>query len=105
MRFPLLPTLLVAAAVVAMIGLGIWQLRRADEKEALQARYSRNAGLPPIARHAVAVADRALLFRRAPAFCLEVTQWRVTGGQSAGGRGGTRFIAACRTRAEVPARA
>ncbi len=30
MRFPILPTLLVAAAVATMIALGIWQLRRAD---------------------------------------------------------------------------
>ena len=49
MRFPLLPTLLVAAAVATMIALGLWQLRRADEKEALQARYERNLALPPIA--------------------------------------------------------
>jgi cytochrome oxidase assembly protein ShyY1 len=32
MRWPLIPTLLVAAAVATMIALGIWQLRRADEK-------------------------------------------------------------------------
>ncbi|MGZ8297195.1 MAG: SURF1 family protein, partial [Allosphingosinicella sp.] len=31
MRFPLIPTILVAAAVATMIALGIWQLRRADE--------------------------------------------------------------------------
>jgi cytochrome oxidase assembly protein ShyY1 len=102
MRFPLIPTILVAAAVATMVALGFWQLRRADEKEALQARYTRNASLPPIALPSVAVADQALLFRRAKAFCLEVTEWRVTGGQSAGGTGGTRFIAECRTGAEGP---
>ncbi|MFL6844978.1 MAG: SURF1 family cytochrome oxidase biogenesis protein [Allosphingosinicella sp.] len=102
MRFPIVPTILVAGAVATMVALGFWQLRRADEKEALQARYTRNAGLPAIALPSVAVADQALLFRRATAFCLEVTEWRVTGGQSASGTGGTRFIAECRTGAEGP---
>jgi cytochrome oxidase assembly protein ShyY1 len=102
MRFPLLPTLLVAAAVATMIALGFWQLRRADEKEALQSRYGRNFALPAMALPSAAVADEALLFRRATAFCLEVTEWRTTGGKAASGRGGTRFIANCRTGAEGP---
>jgi cytochrome oxidase assembly protein ShyY1 len=102
MRFPILPTLLVATAVAAMIALGFWQLRRADEKQALQARYERNLALPPIALPSTAVADESLLYRRATAFCLEVTGWRRTGGQAASGEGGTRFIADCRSGAEGP---
>jgi surfeit locus 1 family protein len=102
MRFPLIPTALVAAAVATMIGLGIWQLGRAREKDALQARLERNAALPPIALPATAVADETLLYRRATGFCLEVTGWRRTGGKSASGEGGTRFIAECRTGAEGP---
>lgn len=35
MRLPILPTLLVAAAVAVMIGLGFWQLERKAWKEAL----------------------------------------------------------------------
>lgn len=102
MRFPLIPTLLVAAAVATMIALGLWQLRRADEKEALQSHYDRNLALPPMALPQAAVADESLLYRRATAFCLEVTAWRKTGGKSASGQGGTRFIALCRTGAEGP---
>jgi cytochrome oxidase assembly protein ShyY1 len=102
MRFPLLPTLLVAAAVATMIALGFWQLRRADEKKALQSQFERNFALPAMALPRGAVADEALLYRRATAFCLEVTEWRTTGGKSASGRGGTRFIANCRTGAEGP---
>lgn len=102
MRFPLLPTVLVAAAVATMIGLGIWQLGRAKEKDALAARYEQNAGLPPMALTQAEAADAAILFRRASAFCLEVTSWRKTGGKSASGKGGTRFIAQCRTGAEGP---
>lgn len=102
MRFPLIPTLLVAAAVATMIALGVWQLRRADEKEALKARYERNMALPPIALPATGVADETLLYRRAAAFCLEVTDWRRIGGKSASGRSGTRFVADCRAGAEGP---
>lgn len=102
MRFPILPTILVAAAVATMIALGFWQLRRADEKKALQRQYERNLALPLMALPPGALADETLLYRRAAAFCLEVTNWRTTGGKAASGRGGTRFIADCRTGAEGP---
>jgi cytochrome oxidase assembly protein ShyY1 len=102
MRFPPVPTILVAAAVATMIALGFWQLRRADEKAALQSRFERNFALPAMALPRGALADETLLYRRATAFCLEVTGWRTTGGKSASGRGGTRFIADCRTGAEGP---
>jgi cytochrome oxidase assembly protein ShyY1 len=102
MRFPLLPTLLVAAAVATMIALGIWQLGRAEEKDALAARYAENRGLPPIALPLMGPADESLLYRRATAFCLQPTEWRRSGGKSASGKTGTRFIAACRTGAEGP---
>ncbi|HYW14885.1 MAG TPA: SURF1 family cytochrome oxidase biogenesis protein [Allosphingosinicella sp.] len=101
-RFPLIPSILVAAAVATMIALGFWQLRRADEKKDLQRHYERNFALPPMALPPGALADETLLYRRATAFCLEVTEWRTTGGKAASGRGGTRFIANCRTGAEGP---
>ena len=34
-RLPILPTIIVAAAVAVMIGLGIWQLQRAEWKNRL----------------------------------------------------------------------
>jgi surfeit locus 1 family protein len=102
MRFPLLPTLIVAAAVATMIALGIWQLGRAKEKDALAARFAANRNLPAIALPAMAAADERLLYRRVTAFGLEPTEWRRTGGKSAAGRAGTRFIASCRTGAEGP---
>jgi cytochrome oxidase assembly protein ShyY1 len=101
-KLPLIPTLLVALAVAAMVRLGIWQLHRSHEKESLRARYEQNSNLPPMALPPYATADETLLFRRSTAFCLEVTEWRRTGGQSVSGKGGTRFIAECRTGAEGP---
>ena len=102
MRWPLLPTLIVAAAIATMIGLGTWQLGRAEEKEALKARYAQNSRLPEMALPPVAAPDDSLLYRRASAFCLEVTAWRKAGGRSASGRPGTRYLAECRTGAEGP---
>lgn len=102
MRFPVIPTVIVAAAVATMIGLGIWQLGRAGEKDALRARYEQNETLPPIALPTMGALDETLLFRRASAFCLEVVGWRVAGGRSTSRRVGTRHIADCRTGAEGP---
>ncbi|HEY0112466.1 MAG TPA: SURF1 family cytochrome oxidase biogenesis protein [Allosphingosinicella sp.] len=102
MRFPLLPTALVVAAVAAMIGLGGWQIRRAHLKEGMIEVYRANRNLPPMALPPTGPVDDTLLYRRATAMCLEVTGWRLLGGQSASGQGGTRFIADCRTGAEGP---
>jgi surfeit locus 1 family protein len=88
--------------VATMIALGFWQLRRADEKEGLQRRFERNLTLAPMALPPTVAVDESLLYRRATAFCLEVTAWRKTGGKSASGEGGTRFIASCRTGVEGP---
>jgi cytochrome oxidase assembly protein ShyY1 len=102
MRFPLLPTIIVAAAVATMIGLGFWQIGRAGEKDALRGRYEQNSRLAPMMLPPVAIADETLLYRRASAFCLEVTGWRRSGGKSASGKAGTRHIAECRAGAEGP---
>ena len=96
-RWPLIPTLLVAAAVATMIGLGIWQLGRMQEKQALIAQYERAANLPQVAWPSVPPPDDRLLFRRAAGFCLEVTGWRATAGQNARGDSGWSHIASCST--------
>jgi surfeit locus 1 family protein len=102
MRIPVLPTLIVAAAIVTMIRLGMWQLHRADEKEALLIRYAQNSTLPVMALPVARPLDNSLIFRRATALCPLVTGWRVTGGRSAGGAPGTRFLAQCSVGAEGP---
>ena len=40
-RLPILPTIVVAAAVLTMMGLGIWQLTRAEWKAELEAMRTR----------------------------------------------------------------
>ncbi|HEY0445673.1 MAG TPA: SURF1 family cytochrome oxidase biogenesis protein [Allosphingosinicella sp.] len=100
MRFPLWPTLLVAASVAAMANLGFWQIDRKQQKEALIARYRANSQLPPVAWPAIP--DERLLYRRATGFCLEVVGWRAVAGRNAAGDSGWSHIAACRTGAEGP---
>lgn len=101
-KLPLIPTLLVGLAVAAMIALGFWQLRRADWKEALLARYAAAEGLPPVAWPATPPDDGSLLFRHSEGFCLQVAGWSARSGHNRAGEPGWRHIASCRTGAEGP---
>jgi cytochrome oxidase assembly protein ShyY1 len=101
-RIPLVATILVVAAVAAMIALGVWQLQRRHEKEALLALYAANIARPPAAFAALWPLDDKGLFREASAECLAVTGWQTEAGHSAGGQTGWSHIAACRTGAEGP---
>ena len=96
-RVPILPTIFVMAAVLVMIGLGTWQIQRAQWKEALLARYEGAAALPPIAWPASAARGEEYYFRKATGFCLKPVAWRPTAGRSLGGEPGWSFIASCRT--------
>lgn len=102
-RLPLLPTLVVGLAIAAMIGLGIWQLQRAEWKEGLIARYAQAVRRPPVAWPNVPPRDGGdYLYRRATGFCTAVTGWRAVAGQNRVGQSGWSHIAACRTGAEGP---
>ncbi len=96
-RLPLLPTLIVAAAIAVMIGLGVWQLQRAHWKNGLLAQYAGAATQPPIAWPVVPMAKDAPLFRRATGFCLSVGGWTASAGRNLKGEAGWSHIAACRT--------
>lgn len=101
-RVPIVATILVTLAVVAMIALGVWQLQRLREKEALLALYAANIARPPAAFAALWPLDDKGLFREASADCLSVTAWKTEAGHSADGKTGWSHIAACRTGAEGP---
>ena len=96
-KIPFLPTLIVAVAVATMIGLGIWQLGRMEEKRALIARAQQASKLPPVAWPAIPPGDDSLLYRRASGFCTEVIGWRAVAGRNVAGDTGWSHIAACRT--------
>ena len=102
-RLPVIPTIIVAAAVAAMIGLGIWQLRRAEWKEGLLARYQQAEKLPPISWPTLSPRDDQLpLFRHATGVCLRPIAKRAVAGESAAGEPGFAHIVDCMTGAEGP---
>lgn len=97
-RLPILPTLVVALAVLAMVGLGFWQLYRLQWKEALLARYASaattTAEVPfPFGREAVA----ASLYRRSRIECLSVGDLGAVSGRSPEGWTGWAMTARCAT--------
>jgi surfeit locus 1 family protein len=96
-RLPIIPTVIVALAVAAMIGLGFWQLLdRRPKKLAQIEQLAANPSKPEIAFPRAP--DESLLFRRAHGFCVEPVAIRLVG---AGGAG-YRAIAECRTGVEGP---
>ncbi|MEO5972519.1 MAG: SURF1 family protein [Sphingomicrobium sp.] len=102
-RLPVLPTLVVSAAAAIMVVLGVWQLGRAREKNALIARYQAAQTLPPIAFPSLPMGDDALpLFRRATGLCLRPVSRRVTAGRNRAGDTGYAVIIDCSTGAEGP---
>lgn len=101
-RLPLIPTIIVAAAVLVMIGLGVWQLDRKGQKDAMLALAAANPGRPAIAFPALAPVDPAILFRPSSVHCLRVVGWRSEAGRAADGSVGYRAIAQCATGAEGP---
>jgi cytochrome oxidase assembly protein ShyY1 len=102
-RLPLIPTLVVLAAVAVMIGLGVWQLQRAKWKEGLLARYAQAQQLPPTEFPTVPLrADQLPLFRNATGICLRVVGQRAQAGENRAGEPGYVHIVDCATGAEGP---
>lgn len=96
-RWPVIPTIVVAIAVAAMIGLGLWQLLdRRPQKIAYLEQLRANPTKPPIAFPRFP--DETLLFRRATGFCLSPKSIRLAGA----GAAGFRAIVECSTGAEGP---
>jgi cytochrome oxidase assembly protein ShyY1 len=100
---PVFATIIVLAAVATMVALGIWQLGRAKEKDALLARYQAAAGLPPIDFPTQAMLLQAMpLFRRSKANCLQPVLAKAVAGRSQQGQTGFAHWVDCRTGAEGP---
>ncbi|MDL2341097.1 MAG: SURF1 family cytochrome oxidase biogenesis protein [Pseudomonadota bacterium] len=102
-KVPLIPTILVALAVAAMIGLGVWQLQRAGWKQRLLATYAKAESQPPITWPSVWPKPSQLpLFRHATGNCLRPVASRAAAGESLGGEPGYVLIVDCATGAEGP---
>ncbi|MGZ8350723.1 MAG: SURF1 family protein [Allosphingosinicella sp.] len=102
-RLPVLPTLIVAAAVAVMIGLGIWQLQRAAWKDRLLAEYAAAASRPALDLDPLFAREAAdlppLAFRRVLVTCLaRDADPDLRGGRSrdGGDAGGYAYFVPCR---------
>ena len=96
-RVPIVATLVVAAAVAAMIALGVWQLRRADWKADLIARYTQAqamSALVPWPSDEAGLKDS--LFRWSQFDCEQVLGIRTTAATSAAGESGVAQVAHCK---------
>jgi surfeit locus 1 family protein len=99
-RLPVIPTLLVALAVAAMIALGLWQLQRAQWKERLLADYAVAAALPAVDLDPLLDGETPLpplSFRRALITCHAADQVpEARAGRSAPGVPGQAYYLPCR---------
>ncbi|VVT11913.1 SURF1 family protein [Erythrobacter sp. EC-HK427] len=94
---PVLPTIVVLAAVATMIALGVWQLGRADEKNALVARYEAAIADTELVTFPVASqsAAESVLYRQSRIDCAFSSQPRSVAGRSESGRSGYVHIFLC----------
>lgn len=102
-RLPIIPTVIVTAALAVMIGLGIWQMQRAKWKEGLLAHYAQAERLPPVEFPTAPLRDDQLpLFRHATGVCLRIVGQRAQAGENRSGEPGYVHIVDCATGAEGP---
>lgn len=101
-RLPVVPTIIVAAAVLLMIWLGFWQIRRSHQNQHLLAQYSAASKLPPIAYPVAPFKGPLPLFRWATGFCQRPVGQREAAGRNRNGDVGWAHIVDCATGAEGP---
>lgn len=92
---PLVPTLMTLLALPLLLGLGFWQLQRADWKAGVLASLSSNAGKPPVAMTARDDPE-AFQFRRIWLdLACEPSPPTVKAGRNAAGETGFSFLLSC----------
>lgn len=95
MRVPVLPTIIVMAAALTMVGLGIWQLGRADEKAALLARYEAAGQIGESVAFPLSGEGEDLWFRRSAVDCARVLSSEPVAGTAANGAKGWAMRVQC----------
>lgn len=95
-QLPMFSTLIVLVAVGIMIRLGLWQLDRLHEKEALLARYASAGKVSADVAWPKNAADaEAQFYRRSTVNCIQVTTLSTIAGQNAAGQSGLAQTAEC----------
>lgn len=95
-RIPIIPTLIVWAAATVMISLGLWQLDRRAQKEALLAQYAAALSQPERVALPAGAAQRAQLYYRRVSFdCPAQGPTELRAGHNAQGRTGWAHWGEC----------
>ncbi|MCB2080011.1 MAG: SURF1 family protein [Novosphingobium sp.] len=103
-RLPVIPTIVVLLAVGMMIRLGLWQIDRMHEKEALLARYAAAASSRDEvewSRDDDAAQER--LYARSRINCVSTSNGSAIAGKSATGESGLAITVSCLTEHGDPA--
>jgi len=94
-RVPIIPTIIVLAAVATMIALGVWQLGRKAEKADLLARYEAAANASDGVAFPIKGDGAQAWFRRSHLTCEAVSRIDLVAGTSARGAKGWVHRATC----------
>lgn len=95
-RLTVVPTIVVAAAILTMIGLGIWQLQRAEWKNGLLDHYRQAQALSADAPWPRTQAEvEQALYRHASVHCDRVLGLDGVSGKNAAGGNGWAHVARC----------
>jgi cytochrome oxidase assembly protein ShyY1 len=102
-RLPVIPTILVACLVAALISAGIWNLRRVGVHQAEIAKFEAASRLPPVSYPNTPMKTAELpMYRYATGNCLRAVDRRTSAGENASGEPGFVVIFDCATGAEGP---
>ena len=95
-KLPVIPTAIVLLAVGVMVALGVWQLQRRVEKQALLARYEQAASMSSDVPWPRTPAEGARsLYRHSTVDCVRVRSIGERAGRSAAGDVGWAHVASC----------
>lgn len=95
-RIPIVPTLIVLAAAAYMIHLGLWQLERLGEKEAMLARYAAAQASAEEVRWPEAVSStQQALYHRSRLDCRAAEAPTTLSGRNAKGTAGLAHVVTC----------
>lgn len=93
---PVVPTLIVAATLAVLVSLGLWQIDRMHQKEAMLARYHANSAAAPAPLPADIDDPERYAFRQVLLDCTFEGEARISPGASPTGKAGQHVYALCR---------
>ncbi|MDY7097819.1 MAG: SURF1 family cytochrome oxidase biogenesis protein [Pseudomonadota bacterium] len=94
-QLPIIPTIIVIAAALTMVGLGVWQMGRAGEKAELIMMYSKSTAIGELASFPATGDGADVWFRRSEVECVSVNEITSLAGRSANGAKGWAMRAQC----------